>query len=257
MRKQGEGPHPELPSAGPSGLAKPGKKIAEPMTEADVHAVIDAFGRAAGDAKRLGFDGVEVHGAHGYIIDTFFWSGTNERTDQWGGDVAGRTRFAADILRACRAAIGPDFPLVLRFSQWKQQDFSARLAPTPGDLERFLAPLVDAGVDIFHCSNRRFWEPEFEGSDMNLAGWTKKITGKPTITVGSVGLNEDFIAGFRGVPAGNAGFENLIEMLERGDFDLVAVGRALLVDPQWTNKIRAGKLDELKPYTADALGTLS
>ena len=257
MRKQGDGPHPDLPSAGPSGLFKPGKKVAEPMTEADILAVIDAFGRAAGDAMRLGFDGIEIHGAHGYLIDEFFWAGTNERTDQWGGDLVKRTRFASEIVKACRRATSPDYPILLRFSQWKQQDYAARLAPTPGELEAFLKPLVDAGVDIFHCSNRRFWEPEFEGSDMNLAGWTKKLTGKPTITVGSVGLNEDFIAAFRGVPAENAGFENLVELFERGDFDLVGVGRALLVDPAWANKIRDGRLDELKPYTAESLGFLS
>ena len=53
---------------------------------------------------------------------------------------------------------------------------------TPEELQQFLLPLSDAGVDVFHCSTRRFWEPEFAGSDLNLAGWTKKITGKPTIT---------------------------------------------------------------------------
>ena len=257
MRRQGEGPNPDLPSAGPSGLAKPGKKVGEPMTDADIDAAVDAFGRAAADAKRVGFDGVEIHGAHGYLIDTFFWDGTNARNDAFGGDTAKRTRFGADIVRACRAATGPDFPIVLRFSQWKQQDFTARMALTPGELETFLTPLAAAGVDIFHCSNRRFWEPEFEGSDMNLAGWTKKITGKPTITVGSVGLNEDFIAAFKGVPAGVADFGNLITMFERGDFDLVGVGRALLVDPEWTNKIRDGRLSELKPYAAESLAFLS
>lgn len=257
MRRQGEGPNPDLPSAGPSGLSKPGKKVGEPMTEADIEAAIDAFGRAAADAKRVGFDGVEIHGAHGYLIDTFFWDGTNARDDAFGGDMVKRTRFAADVVRACRAATGPDFPVVLRFSQWKQQDFSARMALTPGELEAFLAPLAEAGVDIFHCSNRRFWEPEFEGSDMNLAGWTKKITGKPTITVGSVGLNEDFIAAFKGVPAGVADFGNLVTMFERGDFDLVGVGRALLVDPEWSNKIRDGRLSELKPYSVESLGFLS
>ncbi|MFX8824893.1 hypothetical protein ABTM64_20340, partial [Acinetobacter baumannii] len=84
----------------------------------------------------------------------------------------------------------------------KQQDYSAKLAHTPDELAAFLQPLVDAGADIFHCSTRRFWEPEFEGSDLNLAGWSKKLTGKPTITVGSVGLKGgDFIQSYKGESA--------------------------------------------------------
>jgi hypothetical protein len=67
------------------------------------------------------------------------------------------------------------------------------MAPTPTALEAFLTPLSEAGVDVFHASTRRYWDAEFEGSDLNLAGWTKKLTGKPTITVGSVGLDSDFL----------------------------------------------------------------
>lgn len=255
MRKQGTGPHPELPSAGPSGLFKPGKRVAEPMTLEDIHAVIDAFARAAADAERLGFDGVEIHGAHGYIIDQFFWAGTNERTDDYGGDLVKRTRFAADIVRAVRARVSPDFPVILRFSQWKQQDYEARLANTPQELGQFLAPLVEAGVDIFHCSTRRFWEPEFEGSNLNLAGWTKKLTGKPTISVGSVGLNQEFIATFAGAEADKdvGHLDDLIARMEAEEFDLIAVGRALISDPDWVKKVREGRFDDLKPFTRETL----
>ena len=98
---------------------------------------------------------------------------------------------------------------------------------------------MHAGVDIFHCSTRRFWEPEFPDtdSDLNLAGWTKKISGCPTITVGSVGLSEDFINSFGGKGAETVGIERLLEMMARGDFDLVAVGRALIVNADWPNRI--------------------
>jgi 2,4-dienoyl-CoA reductase-like NADH-dependent reductase (Old Yellow Enzyme family) len=217
------------------------------MTESDIADVIAGFAKSAGYAKQLGFDGVEIHGAHGYVIDQFFWDGTNQRDDLYGGSLEARTRFAAEIVEAVRDAVGRDFPLLLRFSQWKQQDFGAKLARDPGELERFLAPLVDAGVDCFHCSTRRFWEPEFPetGSDLNLAGWTKRISGKATITVGSVGLTEDFITAYRTQGAETAGIDRLLEMLARGDFDLVAVGRALIANPEWPNKVRAGKFDEL------------
>ena len=205
-RNPAKAPHPELLSAGPSGLTmpglpgltQPGLQHSEPMTREHIRRVVDAFARGAADAQRLGFDGVEIHGAHGYLIDQFFWASANQRVDEYGGDLVGRTRFAVEIIEAVRRATGPDFPIILRFSQWKQQDYAAQLATTPEELARFLAPLSTAGVDIFHCSQRRFWEPEFEGSDLNLAGWTKKLTGKPTVTVGSVGLSGDFIGSLHG-----------------------------------------------------------
>jgi len=242
----------------PSGLSKPGgEPFTEPMTDADIADTIAAFGRAAGDAKRLGFDAVELHGAHGYLIDQFFWAGTNVRTDKWGGPTIGeRARFAAEILKAVRAAVGPDYPVIIRLSQWKQQDYAAKNAPTPRDLEAWLQPLADAGADIFHCSQRRFWEPEFEGSDLNFAGWAKKLTGAPTITVGSVGLSGEFIAAFGGEGSQPASIDGLLERLERGEFDLVGVGRALLQDPEWVVKIREGRNDELKNFERQALGVL-
>jgi len=256
MRHAGSGPYPQAKSMGPSGLSKPGKQVAEPMSDSEIADVIASFARSAGYAKALGFDGVELHGAHGYIIDTFFWDGTNRRDDRFGGSLEKRANFAVEVTRAVRATVGEDYPILLRFSQWKQQDFAARLAATPDELERFLTPLADAGVDCFHCSTRRFWEPEFEGSDMNLAGWTQKLTAKPAITVGSVSLNADFITAFRAAGAETTGIDRLLEMMERGDFDLVAVGRALIVNPDWPNKVREGQFDQLKPYTPEALTTL-
>ena len=110
-------------------------------------------------ASELGFDAVELHGAHGYLLDQFFWDGTNQREDRWGGTPARRGEFVAEIVKASRQRVGADFPIILRYSQWKQQDFSARLAETPDALEAFLTPLVDAGVDLFHCSQRRFGSP--------------------------------------------------------------------------------------------------
>ena len=250
-------PYPELPSAGPSGLFKPGKQGAEPMSVSHIESVIEAFAQAASDAKSIGMDGIEIHGAHGYLIDQFFWEGTNQRDDSWGGSMENRGRFAFEIIRAIRASTGPDFPIILRYSQWKQQDYTARLATTPKELEQFLLPLSDAGVDIFHCSQRRYWENEFEGSELNLAGWTKKITGKPTVTVGSVGLNDDFFGAFKGQDSSTRSVDDLLERLDNKEFDLVAVGRALLQDPNWANKIKENRTEELATYSGKALATLS
>jgi 2,4-dienoyl-CoA reductase-like NADH-dependent reductase (Old Yellow Enzyme family) len=257
VRSRSETWQPPGPYDSPSGYSSPGKQFGEPMSEEEVADAIRAFADAAANAKALGFDAIELHGAHGYLIDQFFWDGTNVREDAYGSkELPGRARFAADILRAVRKAVGPDYPVIIRVSQWKQQDFTVKLAHDPKALEAWLGPLVDAGADVIHCSQRRFWEPEFDGSDLNFAGWTKKITGVPTITVGSVGLSGDFIGGYAGEKSEPASLDRLEEMLDRGDFDMVAVGRALLQDPEWVVKIREGRHAELSAFDRSAMATL-
>ncbi|MFE0471978.1 NADH:flavin oxidoreductase [Streptomyces sp. NPDC058947] len=258
VRKQGEPPVADAPAVGPSGLRiGADEPTGKAMTQADIDAVVGAFAEAAAAAERIGFDGVELHGAHGYLLDQFLWQGTNRRTDAYGGDRVARTRFAAEIVAAVRESVSPGFPVIFRYSQWKQDVYGARLAETPEELESILTPLAAAGVDAFHASTRRYWLPEFDDSDLNLAGWTKKLTGKPAITVGSVGLNGDFLKAFQGQGAELGDLDNLLDRFERDEFDLVAVGRALLQDPQWARKVLDGRFDELAPYDAAALKTLS
>ncbi|MCW7942352.1 1,2-oxophytodienoate reductase [Streptomyces hygroscopicus] len=258
VRNAGDPPYADAPAVGPSGIRPDGTEGAgRAMTQRDLDDVIAAFAEAAAAAERIGFDGVELHGAHGYLIDQFLWEGTNRRTDAYGGDPVARTKFAAEIVAAVRESVSPEFPILFRYSQWKQEAYDARIAQSPEELEAILTPLAAAGVDAFHASTRRYWLPEFDGSDLNLAGWTKKLTGKPAITVGSVGLDGDFIRGFMGEGAPVKGIDNLLDRLESEEFDLVAVGRALLQDPQWAAKVLEGRLDELTPYDAAALKTLS
>ncbi len=255
------GPQKERVPESPSGLVKAGRPNGVAMTDSDVADAIAAYARAAGDSERLGFDAVELHGAHGYLIDQFFWDVTNQRSDGWNGaTVPERAKFAAEILKAVRAAVGPDFPVIIRLSQWKQQDFAFKLTANPTEMAAWLEPLADAGADVFHCSQRRFWDaefPEIDGDDgLNFAGWAKKLTGKPTITVGSVGLSGEFVAAFAGEASKPASLDNLLERLERDEFDLVAVGRALIVDPDWALKVRDGRMDELKDFDRASLGEL-
>ena len=247
----------ETNAESPSGLYKPGRPFGHEMSVADIESAIAGYATAAADARRIGFDAVELHGAHGYLIDQFQWDGTNQRPDIWGTD---RSRFAREVVAAVRAAIGPDFPLILRLSQWKQQNYEARLAATPQAMADWLQPLAEAGVDIFHCSQRRFWEPEFpdaaQGAALNFAGWARRLTGKPTITVGSIGLSGEFIAGFAGEASLPTPINGLVDRLEAGEFDLVAVGRALIVDPDWAARVRAGR-DDFTPFDRSALMTLA
>ncbi|WP_329135528.1 NADH:flavin oxidoreductase [Streptomyces sp. NBC_00670] len=259
VREQGQAPFPDAPAVGPSGL-RVGEEEAtgRAMTRQDVDDVIGAFADAAAAAERIGFDGVELHGAHGYLLDQFLWAATNRRSDAYGGDPVARTRFVAEIVEAVRARVSPEFPVILRYSQWKTGNYDARLAGTPQELEAILTPLAEAGVDAFHASTRRYWLPEFDGSDLNLAGWSKKLTGRPAITVGSVGLDGDFIGSlFNGEGATVRNIDELLDRLERDEFDLVAVGRALLQDPEWAAKVLAGRFDELAPYDAASAKTLS
>ncbi|QSB25701.1 NADH:flavin oxidoreductase [Flavobacterium sp. CLA17] len=248
---------PPVPFEGPSGLNRPDFRNGIAMSEKDIEDTILAFGKAAADAKRLGFDTIEIHGAHGYLIDQFFRAETNLRTDIYGGKtLPERNRFAIEVVKEVRKQVGPDFAVIMRFSQFKPSDYNYKLAKNPQELEAWLTPLVDAGVDILHCSQRRFWEPEFENSDLNFAGWAKKVTGAPTITVGSVGLSGDFFGAFAGESSEPTSLEELNRRFNRGDFDLVAVGRPLLSDPNWVAKIKAGKTDELKGFSKEALGAL-
>ncbi|HUD91220.1 NADH:flavin oxidoreductase [Sphingobium sp.] len=245
----------------PSGYIDPNEQVARGSSDADIAALIDAYARGAATAQALGFDGVELHGAHGYLIDQFLWHGTNYRQDIWGGpSLADRARFAVEVVRGCRQAVGPDFPILFRFSQWKQQDYEAKLATTPGELATLLEPLADAGVDIFHASQRRFWEREFVDSPLNLAGWARKLTGRPSITVGSLGIEKEMLATMfsSSQAAPSLGrLDILNKMLERGDFELVAIGRSLLVDADWVEKVRRMAHHELLPYSPASLATLS
>ncbi len=258
VREQGEPPFAEAPAVGPSGLRiGADEATGKAMTQSDLDDVIGAFAQAAADAERIGFDGVEIHGAHGYLVDQFLWAGTNRRTDAYGGDPVARTKFAAEIVAAVRERVSADFPVIFRYSQWKQEAYDARLAESPEELDALLTPLAAAGVDAFHASTRRYWIPEFEGSDLNLAGWTKKLTGKPAITVGSVGLDGEFLGAFVGKGSEVKGIDDLLDRLEAEEFDFVAVGRALLQDPQWAAKVLEGRFGELAAYDAASLKTLS
>lgn len=284
IRKPGVGPQPDLPAISPSGLLMPEVPSGREMNQGDIEAVIASFARAAHLATTLGFDGIEIHGAHGYLVDQFLWEGSNQRSDAYGGDLESRNRFPVELVGAVRAAVGPKVPISFRFSQWKQQNYSARLVDSPQELERVLLPLSDAGVDIFHASTRRFWDPEFPGSDLNLAGWAKKITGKIAISVGSVCLDTDFVDGsgvyeklmqefsasksatqeevlesvghLMSASAGAAGLHGLEKRLSSNEFDLVAIGRALIANPDLPKLLAEQKLDDVRPYDAGALAEL-
>ncbi len=262
VRKEGgDGRYAGHPTLSPSGLVYEGKANGSAASAEDLVAIKDAFVRGAVAAREIGADGVEVHACHGYLLDQFLWGETNRRTDGYGGDdIRHRVRFPAEIVAAIRAAVGPDFVIALRFSQWKEVRYEARIAPTPDDLGTMLAILRMAGVDMFHASARRFWLPEWPGSDLGIAGWTKSMTDAPVIAVGSVGLDTDVMENFFGKEAqstGEPGFRELLRRFDNGEFDLVSVGRGQIGDPDWVRKLQEGRHAAIRSFTKkDLIGDL-
>lgn len=238
----------------PSGVDVAGERVGRALDASGLDAVVQSFALAARNARAVGFDAVELHGAHGYLLDEFLWDKTNLRTDQYGGPAHNRTRFPAEVVAAVRAAVGPDYPIIFRFSQWKSNHYDAGIAATPAELEALLTPLVDAGVDVLHPSTRRHYVPAFPDTDprLSLSGWTKKLTGAPVIAVGSVGLATEFNPAKRfGDPIPPAPVDRLVAQFADGEFDIVAIGRALLADPAWVNRLRDDALDGFSGYHAE------
>lgn len=245
----------------PSGRVHPGKANGRAMTLEEMKAIGEGFVRSACVARDIGASGIEVHCAHGYLLDQFLWQGSNVREDGYGGpDIADRVRFPAEIVSAIRHECGPHFLISLRFSQWKEVDYGAKVAANPDELERMVTILREAGVDVLHCSTRRFWEPEWAGDGKNLAGWVKALSGLPTITVGSVGLDTDvmttFIEARDPSPRVAEAVADLETRMAAGEFDLVAVGRALIGDPDFVEKLANRDHDAIRLFTRADLGAL-
>ena len=269
LRDARKSDNPDVPGRRPSGLWGPVGhhsltqdyidtvlEPTRPMTEEEIADVVSAFARAAKNAMSVGFDGIALHGGHGYLIDTFLWDATNTRTDRYGGTPERRAEFAAELVRAIRREIGPGVPIMFRFSQHKQQDYWAKLGQTPEELGVILNVLADSGVDILDASIRGFDTPAFEGSDLNLAGWAKKLTGKLSSTVGGIGLSnrlEQMFAGEETKALDN--LDRVLERFENGEFDLILVGRGMLGDAEWSNRVRGGQPPA--PFDKAALGRLT
>jgi len=237
----------------PHGLGYPGLRRGRAATLQELDELRQAYVRSALIAQSIGATGVELHCAHGYFLDQFLWPSTNSRNDGYGGStIDDRARFPAEIIAAIRGACGTDFLISVRFSQWKEHDYDAKVAPDPLDLATMTKKFRHAGANLLHASTRRFWTPEWPGSEQTLAGWTRRLSGLPTIAVGSVGLDRDVMESFTGSGEAEARVAESVARLEAGfeagEFDMISIGRSLIADPDWVSKVRSGDLDRITPF---------
>ena len=239
----------------PSGTAYPGQTHGRAASSFDLSELKDAYVRSSLLAQQAGATGVEVHCAHGFLLDQFLWPLTNLRGDAYGGPaIARRARFPAEIISAIREACGANFLISVRFSQWKEHDYDARIVDSPTELGELTSILRSAGADMLHASTRRFWIAEWsELGERTLAGWTRELSSLPTIAVGSVGLSKDVMESFftegeasTTIPASVA---EMILRFSRREFDFIAIGRSLIGDPDWVNKVAAGDYQSVRPFT--------
>ena len=205
----------------------------EPLTTHGIHEIVQKFGDAAERAKQAGFELIEIHGAHGYLINQFLSKVSNIREDEYGGDTVGRSRFALEIVEEIRRRIGPEFPLSFKISA---QEFVPEGLTVTESIE-ILKLLEKAGVDVVQVSAGNDITPEWICQPMFMkkaclaasAAQVKKALNIPVMAVGRI--NDPIIAN---------------EVLSKGQADLVCIGRGLLADPDMPNKAREGRLDEIR-----------
>jgi 2,4-dienoyl-CoA reductase-like NADH-dependent reductase (Old Yellow Enzyme family)/thioredoxin reductase len=201
------------------------------LTVDEIAERVEWFASAARRAKEAGFDGVEIHGAHQYIVAAFLSSATNQRRDKYGGSIENKARFLVEILQAIRKEAGPDFPVWVRFNA---QEWGVENGITIEETKQTIPLVVAAGAQALHVSGYGAGSyittapiPDTPGFLMPLAEEVKKLANVPVIAVGRLDL------------------ELGEKILEEGKTDLIAIGRRLLADPDLPNKVAEGRLDEV------------
>ncbi len=205
----------------------------EPLSKEGIQGLVHDFGEAARRAVEAGFELIEIHGAHGYLVNQFLSGFSNVRDDEYGGDVAGRSRFALEIIREIRKTIGKEFPLSFKISA---QEFVTGGLTTKESIE-ILKILTPAGLDIVQVSAGNDATPEWICQPMFMekacladsAAEIKRALNVPVMVVGRI--NDPIVAD---------------SIIRNRKADLVCIGRGLLADPEMPKKARQGKLDDIR-----------
>ena len=196
------------------------------ITEQEIADVIDSFSTAALRAKQAGFDGVEVHGANGYLLDQFLTDYSNQRSDRYGGSTENRVRLLVEVVQAVRAAVGPGFLVGIRISQGKVNDYHHKWANGQQDAEIIFTSVAAAGAYYIHTTEHDAQAPAFSETNSDgdtLAGYAKRFGKLPVIANGKLGTPD----------AANA-------ILADGKTDIVALGKSALANRDWPQRAANG-----------------
>jgi 2,4-dienoyl-CoA reductase-like NADH-dependent reductase (Old Yellow Enzyme family)/thioredoxin reductase len=225
----------KLPLLAPSPLAWPDIGIVpKELTLSEIAGIVSSFGQAAARVKRAGFDLIEIHGAHGYLITEFLSPDTNKRADEYGGDLDNRLRFALEVVKRVREAVGDDFPISFRLSG----DEYVAGGITLDEAKITASRLEKAGVDMFHVSAGTRVTNEYQiipmflprGCNLHLAEGVKQVVNVPVAAAGAMG--DPYLAQ---------------EAISEGKADMVSLARPLLADPHFPRKIKEKRLREIRP----------
>lgn len=195
--------------------------IPKESTKEEITAVINGFVNAAKLAQSVGFDGVEIHGANGYLLDAFLTDYTNHRTDEYGGTTENRVRLLVEVSKAVRESVGSDFTVGIRISQGKVNDYTHKWAGKEQDAATIFGQLGEAGLDYIHVTEHKAWEPAFNTSDLSLAAFAKKYGKIPVIA--------------------NGHLENpskASNMVAQGEADVITLGKGALANHDWVHKVK-------------------
>ncbi len=195
----------------------------EAMTLIEIAEAISGFAQAAVRAKAAGFDGVEIHGANGYLLDQFFTQGVNLREDDYGGDVVGRLRLTIEVIQAVRAAVGNDYVVGVRISQGKVNDFLHKWVGGETEADAVFRTLSDQPLDYVHTTEFEAWQPAF-GQGPSLATIAKRNMTATVIANGS--LHEP---------------ERARRLIAGGEADMISLGRGALANADWPLRVVAGQ----------------
>jgi 2,4-dienoyl-CoA reductase-like NADH-dependent reductase (Old Yellow Enzyme family) len=202
-------------------------QVPKEATKDDITEVIKGFVEASKNAKEAGFDGIEIHGANGYILDQFLTDYTNKRTDEYGGSTENRVRLLEKVSRAVREAVGQDYTVGIRISQGKVNDYDHKWANKEKDAEIIFGQLAQAGLDYIHVTDFEAWQPAFGDEGSTFAVLAKKYSKLPVMANGS--LHDP---------------EKAKEIVEKGGADIITLGRGALSNGDWANKVENGEKPE-------------
>jgi 2,4-dienoyl-CoA reductase-like NADH-dependent reductase (Old Yellow Enzyme family)/thioredoxin reductase len=222
-----------LQPVGPSSVPDPiWRQDTRELTIQDIARLVESFAQGARRAKEAGFDIVELHGAHGYLISQFMSGYANKRTDEYGGGFEGFIRFPVEIIRRVRQMVGPDFPVFFRISGDELVPMGRTVAESIEMAKRLVQEgvnVIDVSIGVMESSAVTSAPPDMEqGFNAKMAAAFKKALPIPIIAVGRI--NEPDIAD---------------EIVSSGKADLIAIGRQSLTDPEWPNKTAEGRKNDI------------